>query len=65
MKKKLIIIFNKTDRFGFISLKLKKPNRTQTEKNRARLKKNQVKLKKQRQTGKTKPNQKQLIFVLK
>jgi hypothetical protein len=46
--------FEKTNRFGFISLKLKKPNRTQTEKNRAKPEKteqNREKQKKLSQTG--------------
>jgi hypothetical protein len=38
--------FKKTDRFGFISLKLKKPNRTEKkpEKNQAKPEKNRAKL---------------------
>jgi hypothetical protein len=52
----------KTDRFGFISLKSKKPNRKKTESNRN---KNRVKLKKPSQNEKTKPNQFELVFLLK
>ena len=51
--------------FGFISLKLKKPNRTQTEKNRAKLAKNRVKPEKTEPNRKTKPNQFEPVFVLK
>jgi hypothetical protein len=39
--------------FGFISLKLKKLNRTQTKKNQAKPEKNRTKLKKPSQTKKT------------
>ena len=49
--------------FGFISMKLKKPNRTQIKKkNRAKLEKNQAK---PSQIEKTKPNQFEPIYVLK
>jgi hypothetical protein len=48
--------------FGFISLKPKKPNRTQTEKNRAKSAKNRAKTEPNR---KNEPNKFEPVFVLK
>jgi hypothetical protein len=56
-------------RFGFISLKLKKSNRTQTEKKRAKPGKNRAKLEKTdlkpSQIEKTKPKRFEPVFILK
>jgi len=61
VKKKPIRILKKIDRFdfGFISLKPKKPNRTQTEKKPSQTGK------KPSQTEKTKPTQFEPVFFLK